>query len=115
MQIAEGDSLVLGVKNPGTGYERDWMGFGNFHLTYLGTAAQGAEQLALVLKNYLDRARVIDAYEMSDGPDFALHPNFAKALQDQLKTAITAAEAATEGEDLLKAINTFSDLFKQIY
>lgn len=115
VQIAEGDSLVLGVKNPGTGYDRDWMGFGNFHLTYLGTAAQGAEQLALVLKNYLDRARVIDAYEMSDGPDFALHPNFAKALQDQLKTAITAAEAATEGEDMLKAINTFSDLFKQIY
>lgn len=32
-----------------------------------------------------------------------------------MKTAITAAEAATEGEDLLKAINTFSDLFKQIY
>ena len=72
----------------------------------LGTAAQGAEQLALVLKNYLDRARVIDAYEMSDGPDFALHPNFAKALQDQLKTAITAAEAVTEGEDMLKAITS---------
>ena len=115
VQIAEGDSLVLGVANPGTGNDRDWMGFGNFHLTYLGTPAEGAGQLALVLKNYLGRARVIADYEMSDGPDFAQHPNFAKALQDQLQTAITTAEAATEGDAMLNAINTFSDLFKQIY
>ncbi|MGN0233673.1 MAG: T9SS type A sorting domain-containing protein [Bacteroidaceae bacterium] len=115
VQIEEGDSLVVGVRNQGTGMERDWMGFGNFHLIYLGTAAEGQEQLALALQNYLGRARTIDAFEFSDGADFMQYPNYSKALKAELTSAIAAAEAATEGEEMMQLIDRFSEIFQQIY
>lgn len=115
VQIAEGDSLVVGVQNQGTGMERDWMGFGNFHLTYLGTPTEGETQLAQVLQNYLDRAHAIDEFVWSDGVDFAQYPNFSDRIKTNLQAAISEAEKATDGEAMMKAINTLSDIFKQVY
>lgn len=115
VQIQEGDSLVIGVQNQGTGMDRDWMGFGNFRLTYLGTPAEGETQLASVLQNYLERARVIDEFAWSDGVDFAQYPNYAEAIKADLQAAITEAEKATDGEAMIKAVNRLSGLFKQVY
>lgn len=115
VQIEEGDSLEIGVRNQGTGMERDWMGFGNFHLVYLGTAAEGQEQLALVLQNYLDRARTIEAFEYSDGADFIQYPNYSSALKEELQKAISAGESAADGEAMMQVINRLSELFQQIY
>lgn len=115
VQIEEGDSLVVGVRNQGTGMDRDWMGFGNFHLIYLGTAAEGQEQLAITLQNYLGRARVIKAFEFSDNADFIQYPNYSRALKDELTSAIAAGEAAADGEAILQAIDRLSELFQQIY
>ncbi|MGN1256855.1 MAG: T9SS type A sorting domain-containing protein, partial [Bacteroidaceae bacterium] len=115
VQIEEGDSLVVGVRNQGTGMDRDWMGFGNFHLIYLGTAAESQEQLALALQNYLGRARTIEVFEFSDGADFMQYPNYSKALKDELTSAIAAGEAAADGDAMLQVIDRLSELFQQIY
>lgn len=115
VQIQEGDSLVIGVQNQGTGMDRDWMGFGNFRLTYLGTPAEGETQLASVLQNYLERAHVIDDFTWSDGVDFAQYPNYAEAIKADLQAAIAEAEQATDGEAMIKSVNRLSDLFKQVY
>lgn len=115
VQVEEGDSLVIGVQNQGTGMERDWMGFGNFHLTYLGTPAEGATQLASVLQNYLERAHAIDDFAWSDGVDFAQYPNYQERIKESLQAAIAQAEKATEGEEMMQAIDRLSDIFKQVY
>lgn len=115
VQIEEGDSLLIGVRNQGTGMQRDWMGFGNFHLTYLGTAEQGTAQLATVLADYLKRAQAIDEFMWSDGVDFAQFPNYAESIKEALKSAIAQGEQATEGAQMLQVIDRLSDIFQQVY
>lgn len=115
VQIEEGDSLVIGVRNQGTGMERDWMGFGNFHLTYLGTPAEGTAQLATVLNDYLARARTIDEFVWSESVDFTQYPNYAQSIKDDLQATIAKAEKATEGEEMMQLIDHMSDLFQQVY
>lgn len=115
VEVQEGDSLVVGVRNQGTGMARDWMGFGNFHLTYLGTAEQGTAQLATVLDNYMKRAQTIDEFLWSDGVDFAQFPNYAESIKQDLKEAMAQGEQATEGVQMMQVIDRLSNIFQQVY
>ncbi len=114
VEVTDG-KLTLGVENPGTGLTRDWMGFGNFRLTYLGTAEEAADGLTEVLDGYVARANVIQAFIHDSTTEFTKYPNFSNALKEQLNEAITAAASATEGADKMALINKFSEIFKQIY
>ncbi len=114
VEVKDG-KLTVGVQNPGTGMTRDWMGFGNFHLTYLGTAAEADEGLTEVLAGYVDRATVIKDFKMSSAVDYAQYPNYSEELKGKLNTAIEAAATAADGAAKMALINEFSELFQQIY
>lgn len=115
----KGGELTVGVANPGTGLDRDWMGFGNFRLFYLGGVDEVNEEyqakLATALQGYVSRAETIYNFSPSDGLDYAKYPNFSAALQDALAEAIEEASEAEGVAEKMELIGRFSDLFKQIY
>ena len=115
----KGGELTVGVANPGTGLERDWMGFGNFRLFYLGTPEEVNEEyqakLSTAMEGYISRAETIFNFTASDALDYALYPNFSAALQDALAEAIDEAKEAEGVTQKVALFAKFSDLFKQIY
>ena len=59
--VAEGDSLLVGIRNEGSGYGQDWTGFANTKLVYLGGAEDEATEPAmdLVIEGQVARATTI--------------------------------------------------------
>lgn len=113
-EVTDG-TLTVGIKNPGTGMEKDWTGFGQFRLFYLGTAEQANEALDNVLAGYADRAATIAAFIHSEAEDYAKYPNFSQALKDELAAAVEAIPTATDGAAKMELAGKFSQLFQQIY
>lgn len=113
-EVTDG-TLTVGIKNPGTGLEKDWTGFGQFRLFYLGTAEQANEALDNVLAGYADRAATIAAFIYSEAEDYAKYPNFSQALKDELAAAVEAIPTATDGAAKMELAGKFSQLFQQIY
>lgn len=114
VEVTDGN-LTVGIKNPGTGLEKDWTGFGQFRLFYLGTAEQANEALDNVLAGYADRAATIAAFIYSEAEDYAKYPNFSQALKDELAAAVEAIPTATDGAAKMELAGKFSQLFQQIY
>lgn len=114
VEVTDG-TLTVGIKNPGTGMDRDWTGFGQFRLFYLGSAEEAGESLDNVLKGYADRAATISAFLHSEAEDYAKYPNFSQALKDELAAAVAAIETTTDGAAKMELANKFSQLFQQIY
>ncbi len=114
VEVTDG-TLKMGITNPGTGLEKDWTGFGNFRLFYLGTADEAAAALDEVLADYADRAATIAAFIPSQAEDYAKYPNFSEALKAELAQAVEAIPAAADGAAKMALIEKFSQLFKDIY
>ncbi len=113
-EVTDG-TLSIGIKNPGTGIEKDWSAFGNFRLYYLGTAEEASASLDEVLAGYADRAATIEAFIPSQAEDYAKYPNFSTALKERMAQAVAAIPAAADGAAKLELVATFSPIFKEIY
>ena len=111
-------TLTIGIRQPGTGLSRDWLGFGNIKVFYYGQLDEAAESLDRVLASQSARATtLLGAYEESiDINDlYAVYPNYSQALKDELKQTLAAVATTTEPEAKYQLIEKFSDLFLQIY
>ena len=113
VEVKDGE-LTVGLKCPGTGMERDWTGFGNFRLYYLGSADEAAEKLATVQFEYWKRADGILNQFVSSEDDYAQYPNIPATLREQLEVK-NQLDLNPSGEAYLMEINRNSDLFKQVY
>ena len=109
-EVTDG-TLTVGVRNQGTGLASDWLPFGNLHVYYLGTAAEADARLSTVLEGYASRAQVIVDFDGQE-EDYQKYPNMSEELKEQLVEAIDQVEQTS---DKMALINTFSDLFNQVY
>ena len=108
-------TLTIGVRQPGTGLSRDWLGFGNIKVLYYGQLDEAEESLDRVLTSQSARAHtILDVYKF-DYADYAIYPNFSQALKDELRQTLDAVETTTDPEAKYKLIEKFSSLFLQIY
>ncbi|MCR4921252.1 MAG: hypothetical protein K5945_06030 [Bacteroidaceae bacterium] len=108
-------TLTIGIRQPGTGLSRDWLGFGNIKVIYWGEMNEAAEGLDNVLASQSARAQALLEYEYSSGTDYATYPNFSQALKDELQQTLNAAETAADPAAKYQIIEKFSSLFLQIY
>jgi len=112
VEVTDG-TLTLGIKNMGTGLDKDWLGFGNLHLIYLGTADEASEYLNDVLGGYDARAQQILDFAWSDASDANKYPNISQSLKDQLTELLTSDDRAS-GEQKMAIINAYSKLFGEV-
>ena len=108
-------TLTIGLKNLGTGQENDWCGFDNFQLFYLGTEEEAAEALAPTLEGMAARARTLLRYVADSGEGYRVRPNFSADLRDRLQQAVDAVETTTDGSEKMRLVETFSQLFQEVY
>ncbi len=109
-------TLTIGVRQPGTGLSRDWLGFGNIKVFYYGQLDDAAESLDRVLASMSDRAStILNVYEFDYTDNYAVYPNFSQALKDELQQTLDAVATASEPEAKFQLIEKFSSLFLQIY
>ncbi len=109
-------TLTIGIRQPGSGQQPDWLGFGNIKVIYWGEMNEANEGLDHVLASQADRAStILDTYQFSYGLDYATYPNFSQALKDELRQALEAVDTTTEPAAKYQLIERFSSLFLQIY
>ena len=109
-------TLTIGIRQPGSGQQPDWLGFGNIKVIYWGEMNDANEGLDHVLASQADRAStILDTYQFSYGLDYATYPNFSQALKDELRQTLEAVATTTEPEAKYQLIERFSTLFLQIY
>ena len=115
-EVTDG-TLIVGMRNLGSGLGDDWMPFGNLHLIYLGDADEASDALDQVLEGYKARAEVIvdfeEAYDVNDPNEYSKQPNISYELKAKLEQAIEDAD--NDPEDKIALINTFSELFNEVY
>lgn len=115
--VGEGDSLLVGIRNEGSGYGQDWTGFANPVLTYLGSAEDETTESAmdLVIAGQVARANTIITDYVHDGSDlYAKTPNFSQSLKEKLSELVTKSETASGVEAKYALIQEFSQLFNEI-
>ena len=109
-------TLTIGIRQPGTGLSRDWLGFGDIKVFYCGQMNDAAESLDRVLASQSDRAyTILNVYEFDFMDEYAAYPNFSQALKDELQQTLDAVATASEPEAKFQLIEKFSSLFLQIY
>ena len=117
-EVTDG-TLTVGVRSLGTGLASDWMPFANVRLWYLGTADQANDDLAEVLNAYADRANTILDYmpasDVNSAEEYTQYPNISQELITKLGDAVSGISEAATGEQKLKLINTFSELFNEVH
>lgn len=112
-EVTDGN-LTLGVKNTGTGNDRDWVVASNFRLYYMGDDAESAsESMDEVLAGMAERANTIMGYT-PNSYQYKYFPNFSASLLEEISSAIDAVEGAVEPTDKMELIKKFSDLFEAI-
>lgn len=108
--------LTFGVRLADNSAKGNWMGFGNFRLTFCGqeTDTQAQEAVKMALDEQTSRANtILTLYKVDDlNPEAA--PNYPLELKTALQTAVTEAMAATTVEDQMKCIARYSELFNLI-
>ena len=108
-------TLTIGVRQPGTGLSRDWLGFGNIKVIYFGELEDAEEGLDHVLESQAARATtILDVYKF-DYAEYATYPNFSQSLKDELRETLDAVATTTEPDAKYKLIEKFSNIFLQIY
>ncbi|MBO7067927.1 MAG: hypothetical protein J6W52_04535 [Bacteroidaceae bacterium] len=118
--VGEDGKLTIGIKNPGTKYDRDWTGWGALKVIYCGDDAEkSGEALDQVLENMSARAQTILAYEFNEGWDddapLAAAPNFPEELRGELEAAVAQIESAETVADKADVAAAISDIFQKIY
>ncbi len=114
-EVTDG-TLTVGIKQPGTGQQPEWLGFGNIKLIYHGTKDEANDALIGVLNSQAARAEtLVNVYEASSDANYASYPNFSQALKDELSAAIEAVKSTTGVQEKYALVQKFSDLFQQVY
>ena len=109
-------TLTIGIRQPGTGNQPEWLGFGNVQLIYRGTMEEANEGLDFVLASQAARATtMLENYEFSYGGDYKVYPNFAQTLKDELASTVAAVANTTDPAEKYVLIQRFSELFQQVY
>ena len=109
-------TLTIGIRQPGTGLTRDWLGFGNIKVFYYGQVSEANESLDRVLASQADRATtILYTYEPDFTTEYNIYPNFSQALKDELQQTLNAVASANTPEAKFQLIEKFSSLFQQIY
>ena len=115
--VEEGDSLLVGIRNEGSGYGSDWTGFANPVLTYLGGAEDEETEPGMdkVIAGQVARANTILTDYVHDGSDlYAKNPNFSQALKDKLGELVASSETVSGVEAKYALIQEFSKVFNEI-
>ena len=114
-QVTDG-TLKIGMSLDGTGFQPDWLGFGNVQVIYHGSLDEAAAGLDNTLASMSARANtLVNVYESSFGDDYAVLPNFSQALKDELTAAMAAVGTTTDPAEKYALIQKFSTLFQQVY
>lgn len=113
--IVTDGTLTISIQNPGTGISNDWTAFGNFRLFYQGETEDATESFDHTLSDMKALAENILAYEPDPYSDFGTYPNFSESIKTALKEACSSIETTVTGEEKIALIQTFSDLFRQVY
>lgn len=105
-EVTDGN-LTFGIKNEGTTVGGDWLGAGNFRLTYLGETATEEAVAEAVAYNAARATTMTETYVIaedaaSQAGDFQKTPNFAASQKDAL---------ASIGSDLVAAGELFADIY----
>ena len=125
-QVTDG-TLKIGLKNTGTQVGGDWLGAGNFRLTYLGeeptaeaiaaAAACNGERVTTLTTKYVPG-------DAGDGEDFKKAPNFGVAQREALADAAnrtTVEELVADGNlfeeinDTKAAYNKLMDYYLKVF
>ena len=117
---AEGDSLTIGICNPGTNYGNDWTGFSSFKVVYAGEGEEAKSYVEQALESMVARANAIrenyrDLTLVNRMADEAQSPCYPEELKNALEAAVAAADAAQDTEAKMKVVETLSQLFKEFY
>ena len=113
-EVTDG-TLTVGLMNPGSNTGKDWVGFGNFRLFYLGSEETANETLDRVLESYVARANTISNFIFSWAEDFSKYPNHSEALKAEMADAVAAVAAATDAKAKMELVAKFSEIFRNIY
>ncbi len=109
-------TLTIGLSNPGTGLKNDWVAASGIKVYYMGNAEEASASLDKVLGGYVARAQtIINFVPTTDGDTYHAHPNFSAALKTKLTETISACGSASTGAEKIALVNTFSNLFKEVY
>ena len=109
-------TLTIGIRQPGSGQQPDWLGFGNIKVIYWGQMDEATESLDRVLASQSARAHtILETYEYSSGLDYATYPNFSQALKDELSQTLKAIAGTTDAAAKYQLVEKFSELFLKIY
>ncbi len=108
-------TLTVGFRVPGSGIAYDCLHVGNIMLYYCGELEDASEELNATLESMAARAQTLCDYKASSGSDYAEYPNYSATLRTALQEAINAVETATDAAAKYALIETFSDLFQQVY
>lgn len=114
--VGEEGKLTFGVSLADNGSKGNWMGFGNFRLTYCGqeTDTQAMEAVEQVLAEQISRARtILDLYQIDVvAPEAA--PNYPLELKTALEQIVNEASAATTVAEKYMGIQKLSEVFNAI-
>ena len=114
-EVTDG-TLMVGISQPGTGQQPEWLGFGNLKLIYHGAMEEATVGLDNTLASMAARANtLVNTYVPSSAEDYATYPNFSQALKDELTATMAAVEGASDNAAKYALIQKFSDLFQQVY
>ena len=114
--VGEDRQLTLGIRLPDNGSSGNWLGFGNFHLTYCGDESTtfAADALAQALAGQTSRARtILDIYK-PDAVTPEVAPNYPAAIREALRQAVDEAAQATSVAEKARCVARYSQLFDQI-
>ncbi len=117
---SEGDSLTIGINNPGSSYGSDWTGFSSFSIVYAGNGDETEPYVDIALESMVARANAI--LEKYRSEDFvagmsteAQAPNYPAELKGALEAAIAAADSANGTEAKMQVVEKLSQLFQEFY
>ena len=115
---AVGDSLTIGICNPGTNYGSDWTGFSSFKVIYAGEEDEAEKYVDVALESMVTRANtILTLYRNKDLTinDEAQSPCYPTELKNALIAAVAAADGAQGVEGKMKVVEDLSQLFKEFY
>ncbi|MBO7068962.1 MAG: hypothetical protein J6W52_09860 [Bacteroidaceae bacterium] len=108
------NTLTVGIKDPGTGANWDWTGFGNARLFYLGTVEQAVEGIDRTLSDMANRGETLMNFEAVLDENSTYEPNFGADKRAALAAAAEAAETANTTTQKLAVVEQYTELFRQI-
>ena len=114
--VGEDGKLTVGIRQDKSGYDSDWIGFGNIRLTYCGDADSEETTAALddVLSGQMARAKTILEKYVPDALNSAKAPSFPQELRTKLAAIVDEAADATGNEAKIALVKKFSDIFLEI-